>query len=156
MELRIWITWWIMFYIWISDHFDYILKKHGEKTINPPIKICIDKIENRITFKIKTWYYLQFLTPETTKLLGSTKSKITKDNNCENVSYLEITEIILIHCNVVNNSYQQNSRVLYTCDPNKSFGELLDISPETFIFLKTFDSEFMYLWYIDQNYNPIE
>ena len=156
MELRIWITWWIMFYIWISDHFEYILKKHGEKTINPPIKICIDKIENRITFKIKTWYYLQFLTPETTKLLGSTKSKITKDNNCENVSYLEITEIILIHCNVVNNSYQQNSRVLYTCDPNKSFGELLDISPETFIFLKTFDSEFMYLWYIDQNYNPIE
>ena len=156
MELRIWITWWIMFYIWISDHFDYILKKHGEKTINPPIKICIDKIENRITFKIKTWYYLQFLTPETTKLLGSTKSKITKDNNCENVSYLEITEIILIHCNVANNSYQQNSRVLYTCDPNKSFGELLDISPETFIFLKTFDSEFMYLWYIDQNYNPIE
>ena len=156
MELRIWITWWIMFYIWISDHFEFILKKHGEKTINPPIKICIDKIENRITFKIKTWYYLQFLTPETTKLLGSTKSKITKDKNCGNVSYLEITEIILIHCNVVNNSYQQNSRVLYTCDPNKSFGELLDISPETFIFLKTFDSEFMYLWYIDQNYNPIE
>ena len=90
------------------------------------------------------------------KLLGSTNSKITKDKNCENVSYLEITEEILIHCNVVNNSYQQNSRVLYTCDPNKSFSELLDISPESFISLKTFDSEFMYVWYIDQNSNPIE
>ena len=76
------------------------------------------------------------------KLLGSTKSKITKDENGENVPYLEITEVILIHCNVVNNSYQQNSRVLYTFVSNKSFGQLLDISPENFIFLKTFDSEF--------------
>ena len=76
------------------------------------------------------------------KLLGSTKSKITKDENGENVPYLEITEVILIHCNVVNNSYQQNSRVLYTFVPNKSFGQLLDISSKSFIFLKTFDSEF--------------
>ena len=78
------------------------------------------------------------------KLLGSTKSKITKDKNGENVLYLEITEEVLIHCNVVNNSYQQNSRVLYTFVPNKSFGQLLDISPENFIFLKTFDSEFLH------------
>ena len=68
------------------------------------------------------------------KLLGRTKSKITKDENDENVPYLEITEVVLIHCNVVNNSYQQNSRVLYTFVPNKSFGQLLDISPENFIF----------------------
>ena len=61
------------------------------------------------------------------KLLGSTKSKITKDKNGENVLYLEITEEVLIHCNVVNNSYQQNSRVLYTFVSNKSFGQLLDI-----------------------------
>ena len=103
-----------------------------EKTVNPSIRIYINKIENRITFKVKSGYYLEILTPETMKLLGST----------ENIPYLEITEVGLIHCNVVNNSYQQKSRVLYTYVPNKSFGQLLDISPENFIFLKTFDSEF--------------
>ena len=109
-------------------------------------------------FKIKTGYYLELLTPETMKLLGSTKSNITKDENSENVPYLEITEVALIHCNVVNNSYQQNSRVLYTFVPNKSFGQLLDISPEHFIFLKTFDPEFSYIevWFSDQSSNPLE
>ena len=78
------------------------------------------------------------------KLFGSTKSKITKDKNRENVLHLEITEVILVHCNIVNNDYQQNSRVLYTFVPNKSFGQLLDISAKSFIFLKTFDTEFSY------------
>ena len=92
------------------------------------------------------------------KLLGSTKSKITKNENGENVPYLEITEVVLMHCSVVNNSYQKKSRVLYTFVPNKSFGQLLDISPEIFIFLKTFDSEFSYIevWFTDQNSNPLE
>ena len=92
------------------------------------------------------------------KLLGNTKSNITKDKNGENVSYLEITEVVLIHCNVVNNSYQQKSRVLYTFVPNKSFGQLLDISSENFIFLKTFDSEFLHIdvQFTDQNSNPLE
>ena len=62
----------------IQDYFEYILRKHGEKTVNPSIKIYTNKMENRITFKIKTGYYLEFLTPETMKLLGSTKSKTTK------------------------------------------------------------------------------
>ena len=101
------------------------------------------KIENRITFKIKTGHYLELLTPETMKLLGSTKSKITKDGNGENVPDLEITEVVLIHCNVFNN-YQQNLRVFYIFVPNKSFGQLLNILRKTFIFLKTFDSEFSY------------
>ena len=142
----------------IQDYFEYILKKHGEKTVNHSIKIYANKIKNGITFKIKTGCYHEFLTPETMKLLGSTKSKITKDKNGENVLYLEITEEVLIHCNVVNNSYQQNSRVLYTFVPNKSFGQLLDISPENFIYLKTFDSEFSYIevWFTDQNSNPLE
>ena len=61
-------------------------------------------------------------------LLGSTKSRSTKDENGENMPYLEITEAVLLHCNVLNNSYQQNSRVLYTFIPNNSFGQLLDIS----------------------------
>ena len=84
------------------------------------------------------------------KLLGITKSKIAKDRNGEKVANLEIAEVVLIHCNVVNNSYHQNSRVLYTFVSNKSFGQLLDISPKNFIFLKTFDSEFSY------NSNPLE
>ena len=84
------------------------------------------------------------------KLLGSSKSKITEDENGENVPYLEISEVVLIHCNVVNNTYQQNS-VLYTFAPNKSFGQLLDISSKNFIFLKTFDSEFSHIevWFTD-------
>ena len=66
------------------------------------------------------------------KILGSTKSKITKDKDGENAPYLEIAEVVLIRCNVVNNSYQQNSKVLYTFVPNKCFGQLLDISLENF------------------------
>ena len=79
------------------------------------------------------------------KLLGSPKSNITRNENGENVPYLEFTEVVLIHCNVVNNSYQQKSRVLYTFVPNKLFGQLSDISPNGFISLKTFDSEFLYI-----------
>ena len=67
------------------------------------------------------------------KFFGSTKSNITKNKSGENVSCLEITEVVLNHCNTVNNSYQQNSRVLYTFVPNKLFCQLLNISPESFI-----------------------
>ena len=83
----------------IQDYFEHILKRHREKTVNPSIRIYINKIEIRITFKIKTGYYLELLTPETMKLIGSTKSKITKDKSGINVPYLEITEVVLIHCN---------------------------------------------------------
>ena len=126
----------------IQDYFEYTLKKHEIVTDNPSIRIYINKIENRITFKIKTEYYLELLTSETMKLLGRTKIKITKDENGENVPRLEITEVVLKHCNIVNNDYQQDSRVLYTFVPNRSFDDLLDISPKNIIFLKTFNSEF--------------
>ena len=126
----------------IQDYFEYTLKKHEIVTDNPSIRIYINKIENRITFKIKTGYYLELLTSETMKLLRRTKIKITKDENGENVPRLEITEVVLIHCNIVNNDYQQDSRVLYTFVPNRSFDDLLDISPKNIIFLKTFNSEF--------------
>ena len=68
------------------------------------------------------------------KLLGSIKDKITKDENSENVPHLEITEVVLIHCNIINSNYQQDSRILYTFVPNKSFGQLLDISPKKLYF----------------------
>ena len=76
------------------------------------------------------------------KLFGSTTSKITKDENGENVPHLEITEVVLVHCSIVNNDYQQGSRVFYTFVTNKLFGQLLDISPKSFIFLKTDNPEF--------------
>ena len=92
------------------------------------------------------------------KLLGSTKNEITKDKNGENVLHLEITEVVLVHCNIVNNDYQQDSRVLYTFIPNKPFGSLLEISPTNHIFLKTFNSEFqdMDVWFRYQNSRPLE
>ena len=92
------------------------------------------------------------------KLLGSTENKITKDKNGENVPHLEITEVVLVHCNIVNNDYQQDSRVLYTFVPNKPFGSLLEISPTNHIFLKTFNSEFQTIevWFTDQNSQQLE
>ena len=86
------------------------------------------------------------------KLLGSTKSKITKDKNGEDVPYLDIVELVLVHCYFVNNDYQQDSRILYTFVPNKPFGSLLEISRTNHIFLKTFNSEFQEIkvWFIDQ------
>ena len=92
------------------------------------------------------------------KLLGSTENKITKYKNGENVPYLEITEVVLVPCNMVNNDYQQDSRVLHTFVPNKSFSSLLDISTSNHIFLKTFNSEYdeIILWFTDQNSKPLE
>ena len=85
--------------------------------------------------------------------MRSTKSKTTKDEKGKKVSYLEITEVILAHCNIVNNNYHEGSRVLYTFALNKAFVQLLDILPKYVIFLKTFNSEFSYfeVWFTDQN-----
>ena len=111
----------------IQVYFKYILKKSSESVDNHSIRMYINRIENRITFKIKNGYYLELLTPETMKLLGSTESKITKDKKGENVPHLEVVELVFIHCNLVNNDYQQDSRILFTFVPNKSFGSLLEI-----------------------------
>ena len=81
-----------------------------------------------------------------------------KDEYGENVPHLEITEGLLAECNIINNDYQQDSRVLYTFVADKSFDQLLDISSKNFIFLKNFDSEFSYseVWFTDQNSKPLE
>ena len=92
------------------------------------------KIENRITFKIKTGYYQNLLTPEMMIVLGSIKNKITKDENSENMPQLENTEVVLVHFNIFNNDYQHVSRALYKFVPNKSFGQLSDILPKNVIF----------------------
>ena len=105
-----------------------------------------------------TGYYLELLMPETMKLLRSTENKITKDKNSENITHLEITEVLLVHCNIANNDYQQDSRGLYTFIPNKPFRNLLEISPKNFIPQKTFNSEFSYIevWFTDQNNHPLK
>ena len=92
------------------------------------------------------------------KLLGSTENKITKDKNRENVPHLGIVELVLIHCNLVNNNYQQNSIMLCTFVPNKPFDNLLQISPKNHIFLKTFNSEFqeIKIRFTDQTSKPLE
>ena len=139
----------------IQDYFEYILKKHSEAVDDPSIRIYVNATENRITFKIKNGFYLELLTPETMKLLGS---KMTKDKNGENVPHLEIVELVLVHCNLVNNDYQQNPRILYTFVPNKTFGSLLEISPPNHIFFKTFNSEFQEIkvWFTDQTSKLLE
>ena len=130
------------------------LKKHGGDIEEPSARIYVNKIENRITFKITNGYSLELLM----KLLGSTKNKIIKDKNGENVPHLEITEVVLVHCNIVNNDYQQDSRILYTFLPNKPFSSLLEISPTNHIFLKILNSEYdeIKVWFTDQNSKPLE
>ena len=96
----------------IQDYFEYILDID-----EPSVQICVTTTENRITFK-KNGYSLEIVTPETMKLLGSTENRITEDKNGENVLHLELKEVVLVHCNIVNNDYQQYSRVLYTFVPN--------------------------------------
>ena len=122
----------------IQDYFEYILKKHAEDIGKPSVQIYVNEIEDRVTFKMKNEYSLELLTLETMKLLGSTKNEITKGKNGENVPHLEITEVVLVHCDIVNNDYQQDPRVSYTFVPNKPFGSLLKISPANYIFLKTY------------------
>ena len=92
------------------------------------------------------------------KLLESTDYKTTTDKNGENVPHIEIKEVILVHCYIINNDYQQDSRALYTFVPNKPFGNLLVIYPKNKIFLKTFNSEFqtIEIWFTDQNSRPLE
>ena len=142
----------------IQTYVEYILKKHGENIDSPSLRMCLNKIKIRITFKTKIGYYLELLTAETMKLLGSTKNKIIKDKNGENIPHLEITEVVLIHCNIVNNDHQQNSRVLYTCVPNKLFVSSLEISLKNHISFKTFNLEFQTIevWFTDQNSRPLE
>ena len=92
--------------------------------------------------KIKTGNYFEIFTAETMKLLRTTENKISKDKNGENVPNLEITKVVLVYCNIVNNEYQKDSRVLYTFVSNKPFGSILEIFPRNHIFLKIFNSEF--------------
>ena len=116
----------------IQDYIEYIIKKHETIGENAPILIYANTINNRIVFKIKTGYKSELLSKETMKLLGSTKYITDANKNSENVPRFENVEVVLVHCNLVNNSYQQHSRVLFTFVPTKQYGQLISISPHSF------------------------
>ena len=118
----------------MQDYIEYIIKKHETIGENAPILICANTINNRTVFQINTGNELELLSKETMKLLGSTKDIIDADKNSENVPRLENVEVVLVHCNLVNNSYQQHPRVLFTFVPNKQYGQLISISPHSLIF----------------------
>ena len=93
-----------------QDYFEFIIKKHETLAENTPIHICPNKIKNRIVFKVKKGYKLEFLSPETTKLLGSTKKDVDKDKDVEDLPKLESVEVVLVHCNLINNSYHKHPK----------------------------------------------
>ena len=142
----------------IQDYFEFIIKKHETLTENPPVQIYPNKIKNRIVFKIKTGYKLELLSPETMKLLGSTKKDVDQDKDGEDVPKLESVEVVLVHCNLVNENYEQASKVLFTFVPNKQFGQLVNILPHSLTMLSTTNTEFssIEMWFTDQNSEPLE
>ena len=142
----------------IQDYFEYIIKKHKAIGENAPILIYANTISNRIVFKIKSRYKLELLSKETMKLLESVKNIIDSDKNSENVPKLENVEVVLVHCNLANNSYQQHSRVLFIFVPTKQYDQLISISPHSLVFFKTMNTDFskIDIWFTDQNNNALE
>ena len=120
--------------------------------------IYVNAINNRAVFKIKTGYKLELLSKETMKLLGNTTNTIDKDKNGELVLKLESVDLVLAHCNLVNNTYQKASKVLFTFVPDKSYGQLITTSPHSLIMLKTVYTEFSFIevWFTDQDNRPLE
>ena len=136
-----------------QDYFEYIIKKHETIADNPLVQIYVKKIKNRVVFKITTGYKLELLTEETMQLLGSSKKVIDKNKDGEIVTRPETVEVVLVHCNLVNNNYQQTSKELFTFAPNKEFGQLITITPHSPTLLKATNAEFSFLeiWFTDQN-----
>ena len=143
----------------IQDYFEYIIKKHETITNNSfPILIYPNKVSNRTVFKIKLGYKLELLSKETMTLLGSSSNVIDKDKDNEQVPKLETVEVVLVHCNLVNNSYQLSSKVLFTFVPDKNYIQLMNILPHALVMLKTTNAEFssIEVWFTDQDNEPLE
>ena len=129
----------------IKYYFEYVIKKIETIADNLPVQIYTNKIKNRIVFKINTGYKLELLSPETMKLLGSTKKDVDEDEDAEDVPKLEFVEVVSVHCNLVSNNYQQASKVLFTFVPNKQFGQLITIAPHSLTMLSTTNTYFFSL-----------
>ena len=133
-------------------------KKHETVSNTSPILVYMNRIKNRIIFKIKSGYKLELLSKETMALLGSSSNAIDRDKDGELVPKLEVVEVFLVHCNLVNNNYQQASKLLFPFVPNKQFGQLITITPDSPTMLKTTKAEFSFIqiWFTDQNNRPLE
>ena len=142
-----------LFLIWCER-----LPIYGNLYGNSPILIYVNEINNRIVFKIKSGYKLELLTKETMKLLRITSNTIDKDKNIELVPKLENVDLLLVHCNLVNNDYQQDSKVLFRFVLNKRYCQLMTIFPESLIMLKTVNTEFssIEIRFTDQDNRPLE
>ena len=142
----------------IQDYLEYIIKKYETIADNLPVQIYNNEIKNTIVFKIKTGYKLELLSLETMKLLGSTKKDVDEDKNSEKIPKLESAEVVLVHCNLVNNNYQQASKVLFTFLPDKQIGQLITISPHSLAMLKTTNAEYQSneVSFTDQSIRPLE
>ena len=142
----------------LQNYFEYIIKKYETIAKVSPVIIYVNEVNNRIVFKIKSGYKLELLSKEMMRLLGSSTDTIDGDKNSELVPKLETVDLVLLHCNLVNNSYQQASKVLFTFVPNKKYGQLITVSPETLIILKTVNTEFsvIEIWFTDQDNRPLE
>ena len=142
----------------IQDYIEYIIKKLETLPTIPPIHIYINMINDRLMFKIKDGYKVELQMPETMKLLGGTKKLIDRTKNGENVPGLEVVEVVLVQCNLVDNQYQKKSEVLHTFMPNKSYPYLLNVKPNNLVFLKTYhiESDEIIIKCTDQNSIPLE
>ena len=142
----------------IQDYFEFIIKKHETVTENPPVQNYPNKTKTMIVFKVKTGYKLELLSPETMKLLGSTKKDVDQDKDGENVPKLESVEVVLVHCNLVKNDYQHTSKVLFSFIANKQFRQLINISQQSLIMMNTVNTEFSYIevWFTDQTSKALE
>ena len=142
----------------LQNYFEYIIKKHETIADISPVLIYVNEINNRIVSKIKSGYKLELLSKETMRLLGSLTDTIDGDKNSELVPKFKSVDLVLVHCNLVNNSYQQVSKVLFTFVPNKKYGQLIIVSPHSLIMLKTVNTEFLFIeiWFTDQDNRPLE
>ena len=142
----------------IQDYIEYIIKKHETLTAIPPIHVYINRTNNRLVFKIRDGDKLELQTAETMNLFCSTKKLIGKTKNGEKVPSLEVAEVLLARCNLVDNQYQQKYEVLYTFTPNKSYAYLLNVEPSNLVFLKNYNTDFdeIIITFTDQNAWPLE
>ena len=125
----------------INDYFRYIVQKHT-KDHEKDIEIFANRVKNRVSFKLGAGVSLELRTPETQKLLGVSEKVVKGEVNGDLVPQLETVQTVLVHCNLVDNEYQQDSNILYSFVPDKSFGGILSVHPTEFIFLKCYMSEF--------------
>ena len=143
----------------IQDCFSKMINKHEKVETNEESTILIypNGVKSRIVFKIKTGYKLELLSKETQKLLGDGPI-IDKDKNSKNVPQLDQVEYVLLHCNIVENDYLQNSKLLYEFVPDKKFGQLIFVKSPAFIQCKTSDSIFDYIeiWFTDENNKSLQ